>query len=81
MVFLAGPQAKPDFGSRLAAKTALRLPVASASIDRIENQIKESESLRFGSAAIWNNFLEPYRHTGVAKRGIPTSFAKSLLGL
>jgi hypothetical protein len=80
MVFLARPQSKPDFGSRLA-ETARRLPVVCASIDRIEKQIKESESLRFGSAAIWNNFLEPYRHTGVAKRGIPTSFAKSLLGL
>jgi len=29
----------------------------------------ESESLRFGSAAIWNNFLQTYRQTGAAKRG------------
>jgi len=35
----------------------------------IKKQIDENKSLRFGSTAFWNTFLQPYRHTGAAKRG------------
>jgi hypothetical protein len=36
---------------------------------KLKKRIMESESLRFGSAAIWNSFLQTYRQAGIAKRG------------
>jgi hypothetical protein len=57
------------------ARTALywaslkKLPLAFAYLGKIKKQIDENESLRFGSTAFWNTFLQPYRRTGAAKRG------------
>jgi hypothetical protein len=48
---------------------------------KLKKQIVENESLRFGSTAFWNTFLQPYRHTGAAKRGETDFLCKSLLGL
>src|SRR5277367_2924799 len=46
-------------------------------VGEIKKQIEENESLRFGSAPIWNTFLQPYRHTGAAKRGETDFLRKS----
>jgi hypothetical protein len=54
-------------GSILGA--ARRAASAFAHLGEIKKQIEENESLRFGSTAFWNTFLQPYRHTGTAKRG------------
>jgi hypothetical protein len=43
--------------------------VAVARLGEIKKRIEENESLRFGSTAFWNTFLQPYRRTGTAKRG------------
>jgi len=48
---------------------------------KLKKQIVENESLRFGSTAFWNTFLQPYRRTGAAKRGETDFLCKSLLGL
>jgi hypothetical protein len=46
---------------------------------KLKKQIVENESLRFGSTAFWNTFLQPYRHTGAAKRGETDFLCKSCL--
>ena len=42
---------------------------AVAYLVEIKKQIEENKSLRFGSTAFWNTFLQPYRRTRAAKRG------------